>query len=206
MSRLTEIVAYRCNDSGYNDLPESAYNEAILFTSRKVARNFSLLNRHYSFNVKTPNEDDLVNPIELKLHSFGGETMVLVNNVEHKRTDNLRINDTEERLYQLYWGVQNYLFNYTFRTKDDRIDLFYTADITVDDYDDESITPIIPQRYDEEMIKFTILYLCEIAIARFTGAKKEKWITLFQFNKGKTEGTESGEVQTWPTLKVFKII
>lgn len=206
MSRLTEIVAYRCNDSGYNDLPESAYNEAVLFASRKVAREHSLLNRHYTFDVKTPDELDLIKPIELKLHSFSGETMVLVNNVEYKRSDNLRFNDTEEKLYQLYWGVRNYQFNYTTRTANDRVDLFYTADITVDDYDEESITPIIPQRYDEEMIKFTILYLCEIAIARFSAAKKDKWITIFQFNKGKTEGTESGEVQTWPTLKVFKII
>ncbi len=222
MNRLMGIITYRCNDSGFNDFPESFYSEAMLFAQRKVARQYSLLNRHYTFNAKG---SDLTKPLDLKLHSFQAETMVLINGKEYRRGNNLRfekdrdlqlnnlefgtntfseeINDKE---YQLYFGTQNYLFNYYPRSEEDQIDLFYTADITIDDFDDESVTPIISSRYDEEVIKYSLLYVAEAGIGRFQGAKKEKYLSIYKLNSGKRDGTESGEKETFPTIQVFKVI
>ena len=76
----------------------------------------------------------------------------------------------------------------------------------LDDFDDESITPIIPSQYDEEVIKYALLYIAEPAIAKFQGAKKEKYMTILQLNQNKTDLSQSGEKQTWPTLRMWKVI
>jgi hypothetical protein len=221
MNRIIGIMSYRCNDSSFNDFPPTFYDEALLFSQRKVARKYQLLNRVYSFVAKAIDKD-YSKYLELKIHSFTKETLVMINDQEYKRVDNLFLYKEEvleinpglkesipvitEKNYELYFGTQNYLFNYSPRTEEDNVSLFYTADITVDDYDDESVLPIIPASYDEEVIKYGLLYICEPAIARFQGVKKEKYLSIYKLNSSKTEPYEFGEQETYPQLKIFKVI
>jgi hypothetical protein len=232
IDRIIGIISYRCNDSSFIDFPQSFYEEAKLYASRKIARTFSLLSRHYTFTIDNPKDFDPNKIIQLKLHSFREEISVMINGKEYTRVDKVikpkehhevetslynwqehqYINEPIQRehrgdnYYQLSYGIQNYEFNYTNRSEHDRIDLFYTADITIDDFDDESITPIIPKQYDEEVIKYALLYIAEPAIAKFQGPKKEKYLTILQLNQNKTDLSQTGERQTWPTLKVFRVI
>lgn len=202
--RLIDILAYRCNDAYFDDFSQSVYEESMLFAARAVARKYSLLNRYYSFKANAKNESDKKAPLKLKIHSFSAETMVRVNEIEYSRTHDLRLDG--EKIYQLYYGTDCYLFNYSPRNTEDRIDLLYTADITVDDFDDESITPVIPQRYDEDLLKNALLYISELGIAKFREEKKAKYMSIYKLNSNKSTGTESGEKRTWPTLQVFKVI
>ena len=232
VDRLIGIITYRCNDSDFLDFPETFYEEAKLYASRKVARVFSLLSRHYSFKVHNPKDFNPHKYIDLKLHSFRQEITIMINGKEYTRVDKinkqhehrdpetslydwqqhqyvdqpLQQKEHEDNFYELRYGIQNYEFNYTNRSENDHIDLFYTADITIDDFDDESITPIIPSQYDEEVIKYALLYIAEPAVAKFQGVKKEKYMTILQLNQNKTDLSQSGEKQTWLTLKVFKVI
>jgi hypothetical protein len=203
--RLKDIIAYRCNDTDYYDFPESVYNEGMLFSAREVARRHSILHRYYSFTITTNDPLEYQKPVPIRLHSFTAEELVRVNGIELTRSDNIRFHDNTN-MYQLYYGVDGYLFNYTPRTPQDIIEIYYTADITVDDYDEESITPVIPQRYNEEIIRGALLYISELGIAKFKEAKNEKYMKIYKLNQNKRVGTETGEKKTWPTLKPFKII
>ena len=205
MGRIKGIVSFRCSDIGFNDFPESFYDEAILYANRKVARKYSLINRWYAFTATAIDDNQKRVPITLRLHSFTAESLVMINGVEYTRADNLRL-DSAENEYQLSYGVQDYLFNYTHRGEEDNIQIFYTADITVDDFDDESIMPVVNSRYDDEVIKYALIYIAEAGVAKFGGATRDKFLTIYKLNTQKREGTESGEKETWPTIKVFKVI
>ena len=203
MNKLIGILSVKCNDPGFNDFHEDEYLYSLVYSQRKVARKYSLLNRHYAFFVK----GDASVPVVLKLHSFTAEIMVKVNGVEYTRGDNQTLDpDNSIKQYQLYYGTHDYLFNYTGREDGDIIEIDYEADITDDDLDDESITPIVPAKYDDEIIKFALLYLSEAGIAKFRDAKREKYEMIYKLNQRKIEGTESGEKQTWPEIKAYKVI
>lgn len=200
-------MKYICNDPNYNEFPQSFHREALLYAKRKIARKYGLLARRYVFTCYAKDEAEKKNPVDLKIHSFDAESGIIINGNEYKRADNLRfVDDPALKQYQLYFGTQNYQFNYIPRSEADEVQLFYLADITVDDYDDESITPLVPEKYEDELLRKGLIYIAEAGISKFIGTISEKYLKIFRINSGKRVDTKLGEKQSWPDIKVFKVI
>ena len=154
---LYNILAVRCSDTNYSDFLKSFHQEALKYANRKIARKYSLLTRYYSFKCIAENEQAALKPVKLKLHSFSEEIKILINDAEYDRGTSGKL-DTEKNQYELYWGTDSYLFNYTNRSLEDVIQMTYMAEIGIDDFDDKSVTPIIPEKYDDEVLRYALIY------------------------------------------------
>ena len=210
-NRIIYRIARKCNDSAYSDFGMNEYAEELFEVKRKLARKYSILNRYYAFSVnidteKNTLEDAVKVPVRLNLQSFNGETIVRINGTEYKKASDQLMLDCDNEEYVLFYDSQEYLFNYTRRTASDKVEIFYTSDITIDDYDDESILPVIPEVYEDELIKNTLISMCELGVSRFEGSKLKKYERLYKINVSKREEGKQGEAESWPELKVFKVI
>lgn len=166
-------IALRCNDISFKDFSKTVYEKCFLRSTRKVARRYGLIQRISEFNsiilnYDNLNEDEkttkLSENIILSLPSFKSEYMVKVNNYEYTKVIRININKYE---YVLYRDENKIWFNYSPRTSNDIIELRYTSDINIEDYDIEEIQPIIPSEYNEELISLACVEIAKLGIVKY---------------------------------------
>ena len=172
-------IALRCGDIDFKDFDSTIYERSLLKATRKLARKYELIQRIREFNVSISipeNEDEdsyveekvLVN-VPLDLMSFKAEYKVLVNGYNHTKVNVIHKNQYE---YVLYRDQNQILFNYSPRTKDDKVILYYTADINIDDYDIEELQPVIPSSYEEELLDLGTVIHARLGVVKFKGSDK----------------------------------
>lgn len=205
-------IALRCNDVAYKDFSKSIHERCFLRASRRVARRYHLIQRVYDFKIEIPNYENLDNDKKeerlgrnsiLYLPSFTAEYMVKINDYEYSKVKRINANNYE---YVLYRDENKILFNYSPRSKSDKIEIRYTADINIEDYDVEEIQPIIPSQYNEELISLACVEVARLGIVKFKsseeGNKYTKVLQLYsmdeeQLNKNLIKNDDWVEIKTW---------
>lgn len=200
---LLSEIALRCSDTKYVDFPKQIYERAILYAERKIAFKYRVLNRYFSFKASGTEE------VALTIPSFAGEYRVTVNGVEYETGDKHELEETETEYY-LYFDSHAYKFNYTGRSEaEDDVVIYYNSDVNIEDYDLEETTPVLPKRYEEEVIAIAVSYIVKLALAKFTGMKLEKYLRIREeynsYNEDKVDGRLVPE-EKWTKLETFKFI
>lgn len=172
-------VALRVNDISYKDFDSSIYERCLLRASRKVAKRYQLIQRYYKFTsrISIPKGEDeqayleekVKEVIKLAIPSFVSEYLVVINDMQYIKRDNIRINENE---YYFKRDHNSINFNYTPRTKEDIVEIHYTSDINEDDYDVQELEPIIPSQYNEELIALAIVEVSKMGIVKFPNSEK----------------------------------
>lgn len=163
---LLDEVALKCADSQYEDFKKSTYEKIYYRVLRELARQYEILERVLEFKNSNTN---LENVIELKIPSFKTEIKVYVNNNLFLKND-----DVKENTYYLRFINNKLIFNYNPKKEDDRILIYYIADVNKDDYDLEETTPIIPKRFEEEIIIKCCIEIAKLGIPKFGESEKGK--------------------------------
>jgi len=205
-------IALRCNDINFKDFGKSTYERCFLRASRKVARRYELIQRIYEFDSEIPDYSNLSSDkqteklneeIIFNLSSFKAEYMVKVNNYEYTKVKRIEVGGYQ---YVLYRDENKILFNYSPRSENDKIELRYTADINIDDYDIEDLEPVIPSQFNEELISFACVEIAKLGIIKYAnsgeGKKYENILKLYgtderELNKDLIKNESWIEMQIW---------
>lgn len=176
MISLINEVALRIDDITFKDFNESIYEKALLRSNRIIAKKYDILQKVYSFTLNSVTDDTEKDGV-IDLEDFNKEILVDVND---RRLTKVGLTLTDYGQYYIRLVDRVRYFNYKTENKnlEDEITIVYTVLPTeTDDYKTEFI---IPDKYQEELIEETILYLSKIGMARFQAEKKQKYIDLFK--------------------------
>lgn len=199
---LISQLALMTDDTEYKDFGKPIYEQAILKANRNIAKKYEIVNRHYSFVAR----GDGVSDIELTIPSYKDEYKVMVNGTEYTKEEQTELRNDEK--YYLYNNSRSLLFNYTPRSLGDEINIYYVADITLSDYDLEETTPVIPSKYEDEQLEIALIHLVQLATAKFSGGKLEKYQRLRQEYRTNPDETDSMLLTTkrWMKFQPFQYI
>ncbi len=218
-SKLIHTIANRCDDSFFDDFKPARYEEALYRADRTIARKYQILERMFEFNTpivippESVSDDEYVVKqknidIELNMPSFNEEIKVIL---RASKTGNEEIltKSKEHELeagtytYYLTYGYNKWLFNYLPRTTEDTIIIFYMCGATVENFDADVNQPIIPNKYEDERIKYALQNIAQDGIAKFKEDKKRKYISVFKLNSDSRIDSNLIESQDFPTIKPF---
>lgn len=214
--KLISEIALRVDDINYDDFHYGIYERVLLRASRIVARRYKLIQREYKFTsyINVPDGEDeesyieekAKENIELSLMSFVSEYEVRINSQVYRKVNAIEEN---QKQYVLYRDNNKIWFNYSPRTKEDIVDIFYTSDINQDDYDIEEIQPIIPSQYNEELIAFAITELSKMGIVKFKNSEKgQKYSNAFKVYAIDPKNLDGDLLKDnpWAEMQVWRII
>lgn len=219
-SKLIDLIADRCADSHHKDFQPDEYEEALYRADRKIARKYQILNRILKFNCKivTPpeqeNNENYVGEqknvdVELGLSTLHQEYKVLINQRPYfKGKQNALVSNASQNdsyTYYLYYGHNSWLFNYNPRTEDDDIIIFYTSGASVDNFDADTNQPIIPDKFEDERIRYALIEMAHMGIAKFKEDKKVKYIDILRLNnRGQAIDPNLTESKAFLTIQPYK--
>jgi len=191
-SKLIHRIADRCNDQYFKDFNPETYEECLYRADRTVARKYQVLTRMLKLNVKieTPPEstndaDYVANQknvdVPLNIPSLHQEYKVLVNNYPFtKGKQNALVDDSST--YYLYYGHNAWLLNWNPRSEDDDIVIFYMSGATIETFDADTNRPIIPNKFEDERIRYALIEIANMGIAKYREERKEKYINILKLN------------------------
>lgn len=166
---ISEITV-RVDDIDFKDFNRSTYERMLLRAKRYVARKYRILNKVYTFELY--NDANSKEPVKLNLPEFIGEYRVKVNKVEFLRDENLSMNNT----YIIEHFNNEILFNYKPKGNKDLIQIYYTADFSDDETENENIKPILPDEYDEEVISKALVEIAKSGIAKYPDPQSKQFL------------------------------
>lgn len=171
---LISEIALKCGDPEFNDFNRNLYSQSVLRSQRTVAAKYDILERRVDIKIAEGDPEWVTIPVK----NFKVETKFLVNDIEYKKNTELE----KENSYMVRFSdSQEWSFNYTEKTAGDVVSIRYTSlGETSDELDG---TPILPDKYYEELIRGAIVYMAEIGKAKFKGEKKVKYDELYQMYK-----------------------
>lgn len=176
---IIDEIQLKCNDHFFEDFDRPIYLSAIFWAMKKVANKYDILERLHKLKGDVPNEEDINKPLFLELTSFRNESAVFVNNIRYEKIDNK--DPWKENTYQLYYRDQNWALDYFPRKQvGDLIDIYYTADLQLPDLESERTIPILPGKFNPEIIKRATSIIAESGVAKFTGEKKQKYVDILR--------------------------
>lgn len=174
-------------------------------------------------------DQEKVKPVPLSLMSFTAEHRVIINGNDYLKVGKLsttRVTDmtadideygsasgaatvstllVEDYNYILYRDHNSILFNYSPRTKDDSVEIWYTADINEEDYDLEELQPVIPSQYTEELLALSVTEVAKLGIPKFGKSDKgTKYVNLMKVY-GLDENVLNNDLHkndAWTVMKV----
>ncbi len=192
-------VAAMCGDSEYRDHRREFYGQAVYRAMRKIAQEYSLI--EYALYL-TVEEFEVDLWLELPLTNFKGEMEVRVNDIAYNKVNDDPI---EEYDYVLKFSNDKFLLDYTDKKTDDKIYIKYMSNgQTADEFDG---TPLIPNRYYEELLNKAVVYISKIGSAKFTAEKREKYLTLLKIYDTPNEdyNPHLSKDNQWIMIKPFDI-
>jgi hypothetical protein len=201
---LVKQLALRCNDPFFKDNRQEIYEQALFYIDKRIARRYSILHRYFRFNAlitqPAANTDaDYVDKqkkinMELSINGFKNEYLVMINDQEYVKepANFLRILD-DSYYYHLYRGQHTIKFNFTPRTQDDDVIIYFLSDPDLLDYNDETTKPVIPAKYEDERIELAMIEVAKIAYPKFQGEKQEKYAKILNTYNDEGFKTELAE-------------
>jgi hypothetical protein len=221
-------VALQCGDEYFNDFNKNIYKQAIYRAQRDIARQYNVLERIWSY---TTVETDLTGSILIDVNNFDYEYKVVINDIEYTKVNQLLSEDnivaalgvddaevllasgatsiSEQIQYTIRYETDGYYLNYNFRSIGDTIIIYYMTEIDgTQDYDeDEGDTiPVLPNKFKEEIIKRSVVYIAKLALARFIGEKAEKYgrvLRIYSNPRNQRDDTLERD-RAWITIKPFQ--
>jgi len=165
-------VASMCGDPEYRDYKREFYGQAIYRAMRRIAKDYNLT-EYALFLTVEDFEVDLW--LSLPLSNFRGEIEVRVNDKPYLKTNDDPKNEYE---YVIKYSNDSLVLNYYNKVAKDKVYIKYSSlGQKADEFDG---TPLIPDRFYEELLNKAIVYLAKIGVAQFTAEKKEKYLTLLK--------------------------
>lgn len=165
-------VAAMCGDSEYRDHRREFYGQSIFRAMRGIAKDYSLMEYALYLTVEAF-ELDLW--LKIPVTNFKGEIEVRINDVPYKKVND---DPKEEYDYVLKFANDALVLNYLNKAEGDKIYIKYSSNgQSADEFDG---TPLIPNRYYEELLSKAIVYISKIGIAKFSAEKREKYLALLK--------------------------
>lgn len=154
---LLEELVGRLDDKYYDNFVEDFYRQSLYKGLKQTAKKYKIFERIAAFE----NTED--NFIFLRLPSFSVERAVLVNDKEYVKKDpeEVLVNDYSYSL------SSEQKFDYYPKTSKDKIVIYYLADVSIDDFDIEEISPIVDSKYREEIIVSAMLYVATTGLIKY---------------------------------------
>jgi hypothetical protein len=219
-SKLIHTLANQCNDSYFKDFNRARYEEALYRADRTVARKYQILERMLEFNTpivvppESESDDEYITKqkntdIELDLPSFHQEIKVILR-ASTSGNEEILTKSKEHELeagtytYYLTYGVDKWLFNYLPRTTEDTIIIFYMCGATVEKFDADVNQPVIPNKYEDERIKYALQNIAKEGIAKFKEDRQKKYISVLRLNSDTRIDSNLVETQDFPEIKPYR--
>jgi hypothetical protein len=204
---LISEISLKCGDPDYRDFSDVLYAQAVFRSQRKIAREYGILEKRFT---KTIRANDIGRNFILP-PNFIAEFEVLVNGISMSKidylgefTETLAISNGATNQYFVRFSEQRqWLFDYINKNIGDVVDIFYTS--TGEAAEDLDGTPLLPDTFYEEIIKRSIIYMCELGIAKFQAEKRDKYMNLYKLYVSKKEDYDLGINSTWIMLKPFSL-
>lgn len=210
-SDLLSEVAIALADEQFKDFPKNIYSQQAFRAARSISKEFDIFERTISLTME---EDDIDDDTEIPILplNFSYESHFAVNGTEYTKTT-FPFQDVEEddTLYYVRYVSNQYVFNYTNKAVDDVVNIQYSSVISgtddyadTDDYGNENIIPVIPNRFYEEHMKRTIILMCKLGIAKYSGETGQKYQRLFALYSGEKQEPHLHSNRTWVEIKPFR--
>ena len=211
-------IANRCNDTHYDDFQKNSYLESIYRAEKRIALKYDILNRVLFFKnkivVPPQFEGNVVwlqtqkeTSIDLPVTSFHNETNVTINSIQYTKVSKDKLitdDDYPIYSYHLYYGNNSYKFNYTERGIDDVIIISFTSDINISDYEEENIRPILPPKFEDEVINRACTDMAKKGITMFKGDKADKFYKILKMYSKEKVDIDVTESRSWITIKPWQ--
>jgi len=227
---LISEAALKCGDALMRDLPKNLYSQAVYRAQRFIASQYGLLERVWTYtNVDGDSELDIIP------QNFNGEWRVEItkpasdssssptttpySKVQYQEVDN-ELTDLNYNVmlpdyrYSITYIANRYVLKYSGAGANDVVTIYYISGIAGEEdfepYDvngDPNLIPVIPNRYYEETLRKSILWACDLGIARYGDTfKGKRFATVRKLHMRnddllKPKGLE--ESRPWITVKLF---
>jgi len=165
-------VAAMCGDSEYRDHKREFYGQSVFRAMRQIAQAYHLIEYAIYLNVE---EFEVDAWLQIPVTNFKGEIEVRVNDLPYNK-----VNDDPKNQYEYVIKFTNdaWVLDYYGKATDDTIYIKYASDgQTADEFDG---TPLVPNRYYEELLSKAVVYISKVGAAKFTAERREKYLTLFK--------------------------
>jgi hypothetical protein len=192
-------VAAMCGDDQYRDFKREIYGQAVYRATRELAHAYSIFEYELVFKVEA---FELNNWLVLPSSNFKAELEVRVNNLKYYKTNG---HPTAKREYAIKLGEDGrWLINYHEKTANDTVYVRYmTLGKTAEEFDGD---PLIPNKYYEELLQRSILYIAKMGVAKFSAEGREKYKLLIQMYKLKdVKDSSMAKDDNWITIKPFDV-
>jgi len=190
---LISEVALQCGDSQFVDFPETIYAQAAFRAQREVAKDYNILQREITLTTETDTWEDL------NLSNFVAEAYVKVNGTKYDKRNEL--DDTDATQYHIRFDNYQWQLNYTNKVAGDEVNIFYT--LTGDVSEEQDGTPIIPDKYYEEVVNKAVIYIAKLGIAQHEGVKLQKYQNVFRINQRQKIDSSLAKDNSWISIKPF---
>lgn len=204
MISLINEVALRLDDITYKDFTPNIYEKALFRSNRIIAKKYEILQKVYSFTLDSLT-DDIEKDAVLELEDFHKEILVDINGKRFVKAG-ASLTDDNQYYIRLVDGKRYFSYKCIGKKLTDEVSIVYT--ILPSETDDTKTEFIIPDKYQEELIEETIIYLSKIGMARFQAEKKQKYIDLYKLadktikaNPQTVEHTQFATIQTYQWWK-----
>lgn len=190
---FVDSVAYKCLDQFFKDFEEYDYAQAIDNAQRSLAKKYKILNRIARLTLEP---GDLTDKIILPFDNFDSETKVTINNILFHRAPTI----SEDYTYYLEYLENTWQFDYKNKQLLDTIEIEYL--ITDEKNYESNGNLVLPDIYEDEIIRIAVQDIAKLGIAKFTEEKSNKYTKIYRLNSKET-------LQLDPNLsrhKVFKEI
>lgn len=202
-------VALKCGDPWFKDFPRNVYSQAVYRAERHIAKLYGVLDRKLTITNTAG-----TSPIDIEPLNVNGIWRVVVTlsdetNEEYTEVTLDKVLDNGDSAtastnyyYALIYNANQLTFYYTWPAVNDTIEIYYTSSIAGEDdyeeYDDEGnaqAIPVLPNKYFEEVIRQAIRYIAQIGIAKFDGAKAEKYGRILQIHTQRRDTVEERHLE-----------
>lgn len=208
-------VAETCADSFFRDFNKIIYAQAIYRAMRSIAIQYQVIQRVFLKTI-TIDYTNVETEIPLpKLNFTSSEFKFLVNDVEYTDKKDYRSGiEIDENQYYIRYAEAGYYFNYGNKAVNDIVKIIYPANISApEDYETSipesselNIAPILPDKFNEEIIRRASVLIAKFGMAKFQGTQKaEKYVGVYRLNGGqkpsKIIDPDLVEDQPWVQIK-----
>lgn len=210
-------VALKCGDPFFKDFPRNIYSQAVYRAQRKIAKDYNILDRIWTYTNSLGTSPVQVIPLNVNGIWKIDITVVDGNPIEYtnSKLENVLESDaTDDYLYHILYNANSNMLYYTNPAVEDTITVYYTSLIAGEEdyqpYDSEGnaiAVPVLPNKYLEEVIRHSVRYIAQLGIATFEEDKAKKYVRVLQLYTRRTdEVTETNleKSRPWIEIKPFQ--
>lgn len=227
-------VALQCGDTQYNDFNENIYAQCAFRAQREVAKEYEILEKEVVFTTETSDWEILPlknfraeykvlkNGVQMTknknwkfdttdMHSQETTAPVgwLTDTVPENELPVFHPEYTDKTHVETvcYYDIKydekaQWVINYVDKKADDEITIYYIS--TGPDASETDGTPIVPDKYYEDMVNRATILICKLGIAKYLGEKKQKYMDIYKINIKPQHDTRLTKDNSWIQIKPFR--